>query len=78
MPIVALVSGYKIMIFFNDHGRPHVHIQLADRSAVVEISTLVISHNHGIGGRDMRMLLKFIKERKGELLEKWEASKTKA
>ena len=72
MPTVAIIGPFKLMIYFNDHGKPHVHIMSADSAAVVEIKTRKVAHNDGIGGRDLRMLLKFIEQRETELLEAWE------
>ena len=72
MPTVAIIGPFKLMIYFNDHGKPHVHIISADAAAVIEIKTRKVVHNDRIGGRDLRMLLKFIEQREAELLEAWE------
>ena len=37
MPTVKDFGGFKIRMYFHDHNPPHVHIDSADRNALVSI-----------------------------------------
>lgn len=67
-----MIGPFKLLIYFNDHGRPHVHVLSADLAAVIEIKTRKVIHNTGIHSRDIRVITKFIEEREKMLLEAWE------
>lgn len=71
MPTIAVLGPYKIMIYFNDHGRPHVHVLSADSAVVIEIKTRKVVHNSGVVGKDLRLILKFIEQREKDLMEAW-------
>lgn len=75
MPTVAILGPFKLLIYFNDHGRPHVHVISTDAAAVVEIRTRKVIHNDGIWGRDLRLILRFIADREVELMEAWQDAK---
>ncbi len=38
MPTVFIFDGYKIRIYFNDHGIPHVHLIGTDWAGVIAIA----------------------------------------
>jgi hypothetical protein len=39
MPTLFTFGGFKIRIYFGDHGTPHVHLIGVDCSAVIAIET---------------------------------------
>jgi hypothetical protein len=40
MPVVAIVDGMLILLFFNDHDPPHFHVEYGEHRARVSIATL--------------------------------------
>lgn len=40
MPIIAMVSGVRIIMFFNDHDPPHFHFEFAEHRGRISIATL--------------------------------------
>ena len=37
MPIISLFFGIKIMINYNDHLPPHIHVEYSGEKAIVSI-----------------------------------------
>jgi len=42
MPVIAIVDGMLIMLFFNDHDPPHFHVDHGEFRAKVSIATLKV------------------------------------
>ncbi len=40
MPTLIIIEGVKISIFPNEHNPPHLHVDFAEYSCLIEISTL--------------------------------------
>ncbi|CCG40134.1 DUF4160 domain-containing protein [Magnetospirillum molischianum] len=39
MPTLLVFNGFKLRLYFGDHGVPHVHLISADCAAVIAIET---------------------------------------
>ena len=70
MPVVAIVDGMLIILFFNDHDPPHFHVEFGEFKARVSIATSEI-----IEGRlpvaKRRKLLEWAKAHREELGQAW-------
>ncbi len=42
MPVIAIVDGVLIILFFNDHEPPHFHVECGEFQAKISIATLKI------------------------------------
>ena len=40
MPMIAIVDGVKILMFFNDHAPPHFHAVIGDDEVLISIRDL--------------------------------------
>jgi hypothetical protein len=74
MPTLFQCRGYRIVIFSNDHGPPHVHV-LNDGSATIAvgkgIDDLRVVRANGIPRRMHRVILEQIIEQREAILQAW-------
>ena len=71
MPTLKTFHNSRVMVYFNDHPPPHVHIQLRDRrDCIVELATLEIKGS--IPEREIREALKWIKANLNYLKSEWQ------
>ena len=42
MPIIAVIDGIWIAVYYNDHPPPHFHAMQAEHEILVEIARLVV------------------------------------
>jgi Domain of unknown function (DUF4160) len=70
MPILAVIKGIKVYLYYDDHEPPHFHAECGEFEVVVEISTLNV-----IRGRfpksDVGELLRWASSRQSEIMEQW-------
>jgi len=70
VPVVAIVDGMMVMLFFNDHDPPHFHVEYGDFHARVSIATMQL-----IDGRlpiaKRRKLLQWARDHQEELAQGW-------
>lgn len=74
MPTIARVSGIKVMIYYNDHAPPHVHLSKGDVDVVASIL------DPGPLGKffsrsDARVISAWILSRQPQLLANWELAR---
>jgi hypothetical protein len=70
VPTVADFGGFRIVIYFDDHNPPHVHVIATDFEGLVSISDASVMAGH-IPPRFRRKALDWIKRNRERLLEKW-------
>jgi hypothetical protein len=70
MPTVADFGGYKIVIYFDDHNPPHVHVIAADFEGLVSIADGAIIAGQ-IPPKFRRAALDWIAANRVRLMEKW-------
>ena len=57
MPIVAIIDGVRIiMFFFKDHDPPHFHVEYAEYRAKVSIATLKVIEGRLPPGKRRRVI----------------------
>ena len=70
-PTIDKIGNAKLMIYTDDHGRPHVHVVAPDAEAKIEIHSLIVIRSHGFNQKTLNRFKKYIAENREELLEAW-------
>lgn len=71
MPTVGRVAGAKIMIFYDDHAPPHVHIWKGEAQACADILSPRLPAHTGFIASDRKVILGWIRENEDALLANW-------
>ena len=74
MPTLFLVGGYRIVVYPNDHGPPHVHIVGSGHAKFLlgnAPDDVSLVDNDGISPRDLRRLAEVLIDRHRECLAGW-------
>lgn len=71
MPPLKDFGSFRIVMYFEDHNPPHVHVVSADFEALVAIEDGTVFRG-SIPGRHRRSALTWIATNRDFLLEKWE------
>ncbi len=71
MVTVHRAFGYRFIIFSNDHSPPHVHVVGHGGEATITLDEFRLDWSAGIGGADMRRLLREAERERGRLIEAW-------
>ena len=70
MPTLQRFDSCRVLMYFDDHPPPHVHVRLRDgRDCTVGLDTFEI--NGRIAEREIRAALDWIKSRQKDLLDEW-------
>ena len=76
MPTLFQVGSYRVVVFFNDHRPPHVHVLGAEGRAKFELGAtpndVALVENAGISAAKLRQIAAAIIDRHQECLENWE------
>ena len=65
-----MFNGYKVNIYYDDHGVPHIHLLGADAKAVISILTGDVIEGRA-PKRPLEIVRKYIEENREFLLAKW-------
>jgi hypothetical protein len=71
-PTIVYEGGYRIVIFPNDHPPAHVHIIKDDLDAKVQLDPIEFIEEPDFNPRQMKRILKLVREHQQELLDKWD------
>ena len=71
MPELCRFRGIRIIIRFDDHPPPHVHVKHGDSEATVAIQTLEVSDGE-LPVRVERRVIAFVRSRQRELQNAWD------
>jgi hypothetical protein len=70
MPTIAIVSGVKIQMFYNDHTPPHFHAIIGNDEILVEIRSLDVMRG-SFPPNKIRQVLTWAKDHQRELTLNW-------
>jgi len=71
-PTVLRERGYRVVIYFNDHDPPHVHVKKDHAEARVQILPKVeLIDQHGFNNRAIKTVLGIVSENHDLLVETW-------
>ena len=71
MPPLKNFGGFRIVMYFEDHNPPHVHVVPADFEALVSIADGIVFRG-SIPPRFRSVALTWIERNREALLAKWE------
>lgn len=73
MPELSRFFGIVIYMYFDDHTPPHFHAKHNEDNVVIGIESLDVLEG-SIGARELRLIRKWARDHKEELLEAWALS----
>lgn len=76
MAVVARIDGVKIVLHFNDHGRPHFHAMTADDRVTIDIETLQVTKG-SMPRTKYRVVREWARSRQESLLRAWRSCRAK-
>ncbi|MBN2824110.1 MAG: DUF4160 domain-containing protein [Campylobacterales bacterium] len=71
MPTVLKIEGFRFFFFTNEHLPKHIHIEKGDGYARIELETSQITDSYNLSSKEIKKLLKIVKEHNDELLRSW-------
>ncbi|MDY0073299.1 MAG: DUF4160 domain-containing protein [Thauera sp.] len=70
MPTLKAFSNARVLVYFDDHPPPHVHIKMRDqRDSSVDLATLEVKGT--VPEREIREALSWIEANLGLLRDEW-------
>jgi hypothetical protein len=72
VPVIAIVDGMRLILYFKDHGPPHFHVELAEFRAKIDIETLTVTEG-GLPRNGQRKVIQWAESRREKLLSAWAA-----
>jgi phosphomannomutase len=73
VPEISRFFGIVIVMFYDEHGRPHFHARYGGEMVSVEIDSLLVSGQ--FPGRQLRLVLDWAELHRTELLENWDRAR---
>ena len=70
MPMIAIVDGVKILMFFNDHAPPHFHAVIGDDEVLISIRDLGTLEG-SLSPAKLRRVLSWARDHQGALALNW-------
>ncbi|MEM6261826.1 MAG: DUF4160 domain-containing protein [Bacteroidota bacterium] len=72
MPVILRVDGYRFYFYTQEHLPIHVHVAKGGAEAKVHLEpTVVVIKNYGFTPREMKKIMKVIRENRNYLIQKW-------
>jgi len=75
VPTVLRVDGFQVMIFFNDHPPPHVHVRKAGSLVVIELESATgpqtVREVHAMSQADVVKAFQIVRAHHDLLDQKW-------
>lgn len=72
MPTISRFHGIEIRMYWSDHARPHFHAFYSGKEAVYQVTPLGKIKGVKFSKRANRLIRKWAKFHKDELLAEWE------
>jgi len=70
MPVISRFFGIVIIMYWNDHNPPHIHVKYSEYNAIVSINGELLAGN--FPRRALMLVLEWLGEHTVELLENWQ------
>jgi uncharacterized protein DUF4160 len=71
VPTLLRVSGFEVIIYFNDHEPAHVHVFKGSGEARIEIDPAVVVEVWRLGKRDTKSAKEIVINNRQLLLDRW-------
>lgn len=72
MPTILKIDGYRFFFFSNEHNPEHIHIEKGDLYVRVELASLKVTDSFNINSKELKKLLKLVKENQTKLQGAWD------
>lgn len=76
MPIISLLCGFVIQMFWREHALPHFHALYGEHEAQIDIRTLEVIVG-GLPRRALNLTIEWAIEHRQELMEDWSLCQTR-
>jgi hypothetical protein len=63
--------GFDVRIYTNDHSPIHVHVELAERNAVVYMDDYTVRENYGFKSREIKKIIALLKQHRNLIVAEW-------
>ena len=70
MPEISRFLGIMILMYFDDHNPPHIHVRYNDFRAIISINDLLLTEGE-LPPRVLGLVIEWAGLHKNELLENW-------
>ena len=71
VPTIFKIDGYRFFFFSDEHTPQHIHIEKADAYARIELVSLRVTDSYNLNSKELKKLLKLVKENKEKLQGAW-------
>lgn len=71
MPTLINERGFRVVMYFNDHDPPHVHVKRAGNEARVQIDPVMIMDNYSYNQNELKLILGIIEKHQTMLMDTW-------
>lgn len=71
MGTIFVFRNIRIVIYTRDHEPPHIHAISPKGEAKIDLKSLDCFYSRGYSEKDIKMILKYISEKKDILMEAW-------
>jgi len=72
MPTVLVVSGYRFMIYTDDHAPAHVHVRVGNKVAKILLEPVSVESSGRFNRGEIRKIVDLTVEHRNLLLEAWD------
>lgn len=72
MPTILRIEGYRFFFFSDKYNPKHIHIEKGDGYARIELDTLKVTDSYNLNSKDLKKLLKLVKENNTKLQGAWD------
>ncbi|GAB3640034.1 DUF4160 domain-containing protein [Spirosoma arcticum] len=70
MPVIALLDGLKIEMYFNDHAPPHIHAKHAEHEVLITIQEFAVFAGY-LPARQLKQVQQYVTTNQEKLLARW-------
>lgn len=71
MPTLLQERGYRVVMYYNDHIPPHVHVKKAGNEALIQLDPITVMDNYGYNRGEINTILEIIEDHQDMLIDAW-------
>lgn len=71
MPTLLIERGFRVVMYYNDHHPPHVHVKRSGNEARIQLNPIEVMDNYGYNRQELKTILEIIQQNHQMLLEAW-------
>lgn len=70
MPVIFLLDGIRIEMYFNDHAPPHVHAKYAEHEVLITIREATVYAGY-LPAKQLKQVQTYVNDNQEKLLTRW-------